>query len=331
MGLATVEEYADMLDAASAGGFAFPAINVTSSQTANAAMRGFAEAESDGIIQVTTGGASYLSGGAGDAAAGAAALAAFTRELAARYPVHIALHTDHCPPDQVDTFVRPLLAESARRRAASEQPLFQSHMFDGSSLPLEENLRISDGLLEECAALGVLLEVECGVVGGAEDDVSGEGAARDDLYTTTDDLLRVADVLGTGERGRYLLAATFGNVHGLYAPGGVELRPEILRDGQGALAATHPGARFQYVFHGSSGSSEEELSEAVSHGVVKVNLDSETQQAFTRAIAEHVAGSVDEKAVFDPRSWGAKAEAAMAARVAAACEQLGSAGRTSLG
>jgi fructose-bisphosphate aldolase class II len=331
MALATAEEYARMLDAASAGGFAYPAVNVTSSETANAAMRGFSEAGSDGIVQVTTGGAKYASGAVGDPAIGAAALATFAGVLARRYPVRIALHTDHCPPEQADSFIRPLLAESARRRATGEEPLFQSHMFDGSTLPLDENLRRSAELLEECARLGLLLEVECGVVGGAEDDVSGEGAGRDELYTTTEDLMRVASVLGTGERGRYLLAATFGNVHGLYTPGGVNLRPEILRDGQEALAAAHPGARFQYVFHGSSGSSDEELRAAVSFGVVKVNLDTDAQYAFTRAIADHVAGGVEDKAAFDPRAWGAKAEAAMAARVAAACEQLGSAGRSTSG
>jgi fructose-bisphosphate aldolase, class II len=331
MALATAEEYARMLDAASAGGFAYPAVNVTSSETANAAMRGFSEAGSDGIVQVTTGGAKYASGAVGDPAIGAAALATFAGVLARRYPVRIALHTDHCPPEQADSFIRPLLAESARRRATGEEPLFQSHMFDGSTLPLDENLRRSAELLEECARLGLLLEVECGVVGGVEDDVSGEGAGRDELYTTTEDLMRVASVLGTGERGRYLLAATFGNVHGLYTPGGVNLRPEILRDGQEALAAAHPGARFQYVFHGSSGSSDEELRAAVSFGVVKVNLDTDAQYAFTRAIADHVAGGVEDKAAFDPRAWGAKAEAAMAARVAAACEQLGSAGRSTSG
>jgi fructose-bisphosphate aldolase, class II len=331
MALATAEEYARMLDAASAGGFAYPAVNVTSSETANAAMRGFSEAGSDGIVQVTTGGAKYASGAVGDPAIGAAALATFAGVLARRYPVRIALHTDHCPPEQADSFIRPLLAESARRRATGEEPLFQSHMFDGSTLPLDENLRRSAELLEECARLGLLLEVECGVVGGAEDDVSGEGAGRDELYTTTEDLMRVASVLGTGERGRYLLAATFGNVHGLYTPGGVNLHPEILRDGQEALAAAHPGARFQYVFHGSSGSSDEELRAAVSFGVVKVNLDTDAQYAFTRAIADHVAGGVEDKAAFDPRAWGAKAEAAMAARVAAACEQLGSAGRSTSG
>jgi fructose-bisphosphate aldolase, class II len=324
------DQYAHMLDAAAAGGYAYPAVNVTSSETLNAALRGFAEAESDGIVEMTTGGAAYVSGATvGRGERGATALASFAHEVAREYGVLVALHTDHCPPNQVDTFIRPLLAESARRHERGEPPLFNSHMFDGSSLPLDDNLRRSSELLEECARAGVLLEVECGVVGGTEDDVSGEGAARERLYTTPEDLLRVAEVLGTGERGRYLLAATFGNVHGRYNPGDVDLRPEILRQGQDALAAVRPGSRFQYVFHGSSGSSEQELHDAVRYGVVKVNVDTDMQFVFTRAIADYVgAHDVDEKEHFDPRSWGRAAEAAMAAAVTQRCALLGSAGRT---
>jgi fructose-bisphosphate aldolase class II len=337
VGMPSPEQYAEMLDAASAGGYAFPAVNVTSSETLNAALRGFAEAESDGIVEVTTSGAAYVSG-AGSGEAGARALAAFAHEVARSYRVLVALHTDHCPPEQLDTFIRPLLAESRRRRDRGDSPLFNSHMFDGSSLPLEDNLRISSALLEDCTRAGVVLEVECGVVGGTEDDVSGEGAEHERLYTTTADLLRVAEVLGTGERGRYLLAATFGNVHGAYAPGHVKLRPEILRAGQEALGGVHPGARFQYVFHGSSGSTTEELQGAVSYGVVKVNVDSDMQYAFTRAIANHVLtryagvlkvdGGLGHKADYDPRSWGRAGAASMAELVAERCELLGSAGRS---
>jgi len=336
--LPSAEQYAAMLDGAAAGGYAFPAINVTSSQTLNAAMRGFAEAGSDGIVQITVGGARYLSGTANDGLTGARAFAVLGRELAARCPVAVALHTDHCPPGDADSFLRPLLVDSGERVAGGEEPLFHSHMFDGSTLPLAENLRISAALLDRCRELGVVLEVECGVVGGEEDGIGAEGVSADRLYTTPEELLQVADALGTGDRGRYLLAATFGNVHGVYAPGRVKLRPEILADGQRALDGTHPGARFQYVFHGSSGSSPEELRAAVDNGVVKVNLDSEAQHAFTRAAAEHMAADPDgvlapdpaqgDKRAYDPRAWGAKAEAAMAERVAMACDQLGSAGRS---
>jgi fructose-bisphosphate aldolase class II len=341
MGIPTTEQYAAMLDAAADSGYAYPAVNVTSSQTLNAAIRGFAEAGSDGIVQVTTGGGQYLAGASGDPIRGARALAAFAHELADAYPVTIALHTDHCPPGQADAFLRPLIAESRARRERGERPLFNSHMFDGSTLPLEDNLRLSSGLLDECTAAGVVLEIECGVVGGEEDAVSAAGVPPDRLYTTTGDLLRVAEVLGTGERGRYLLAATFGNVHGVHAPGQVKLRPEILRDGQEALTAARPGARFEYVFHGSSGSSDEDIQAAISNGVVKINIDSDIQYALTRAIADHVLvnysgvlkidGGIGDKKAYDPRAWGARAETAMAHRVTEACELFGSAGRSLTG
>jgi fructose-bisphosphate aldolase, class II len=336
--LPSPDQYVAMLDGAAAGRYAFPAINVTSSQTLNAAMRGFAEAGSDGIVQVTVGGARYLSGAAKDGLTGARAFAALGRELARRYPVAIALHTDHCPPADVDSFLWPLLADSAGRGERGERPLFHSHMFDGSTLPLGENLHLSAVLLERCRELDVVLEVECGVVGGEEDGIGDAGVSRDRLYTTPEDLLRVADALGTGARGRYLLAATFGNVHGVYAPGHVQLRPEVLADGQEALGRVHAGARFHYVFHGSSGSSQEELRAAIDNGVVKVNLDTEAQYAFTHAAAAHMIANregvladepaLGDKRAYDPRAWGAKAEAGMAQRVAHACEQLGSAGRS---
>jgi fructose-bisphosphate aldolase, class II len=335
----TSEQYAAVLDRASAEAYALPAINVTSSETLNAAMRGLAEAESDGIVQITTGAASFLSGGAiDDMALGARAFAEYARVLGEHYPVFVGLHTDHAPPDKFDAFVRPLIDESQRRRAWGQEPLFNSHMFDGSTLPLDENLRSSAQLLDELASLGIVLELEVGVVGGEEDGITGPEGKRPELYTTTDDLMRVVAALGAGERGRYLLAATFGNVHGVYAPGQVALRPEILGQGQDALAASHPDARFQYVFHGSSGSSPDEVRAAIAGGVVKVNLDTDAQYADTRAVADHlfsnydgvlrIDGDVGRKAAYDPRAWGRKAEAALATRVAEAAELYGSAGRS---
>jgi fructose-bisphosphate aldolase class II len=339
--IATAEQYAAMLDAASAGGYALAAVNVTSSETLNGAMRGFAEAGADGIVQITTGAAEFLSGGAvKDMALGARALAEYARVLGERYPVAIALHTDHAPPERFDAFVRPLIDESRRRRQRGEQPLFQSHMFDGSTLPLEENLSVSARLLDELAPLGVVLEVESGVVGGEEDGIAGPDANNGALYTTTEDLMRVTDVLGAGERGRYLVAATFGNVHGVYAPGNVKLRPAVLGDGQLALAERRRGARFQYVFHGSSGSDPDEVREAIANGVVKVNLDTDAQYTFTRAVADHVFanydgvlridGDVGRKAAYDPRSWGRKAEAELATLVAEATQLFGSSSRSVL-
>jgi len=339
MPIASPEQYAAMLDAASAGRHALAAVNVTSSETLNGVMRGFAAAGADGIVQVTTGAAEFASGGAvRDMALGARALAEYAHVVGARYPVAIALHTDHATPDRFDAFVPPLLEASRRRVERGEEPLFNSHMFDGSPLALEDNLGAAASLLADVAPLGILLEVEVGVVGGEEDGLAGPAAGRPELYTTPGDMLRVAEVLGTGERGRYLLAATFGNVHGIHAGRRAELRPEVLAEGQRALAAAHPGARFDFVFHGSSGTAPPDLRAAIAHGVVKVNGDTDAQYAFTRAVAGHVLteydgvlrvdGGVGRKAAYDPRAWGRKAEAALAAHVAGVAELLGSASRS---
>lgn len=341
MPIATPEVYAEMLDKAKAGAFAYPAINVSSSQTLNAALRGFADAGSDGIVQVSTGGAEYLSGPTvKDMVTGSVAFAAYAAEVAKNYPVNIALHTDHCPKDKLDGFVRPLLAISAERVARGEAPLFQSHMWDGSAVPLEENLLIAEELLEACAKARIILEIEVGVVGGEEDGVVG--AIDDKLYTTPEDALATVAALGIGEKGRYLTALTFGNVHGVYKPGNVKLRPEILKIAQEAVVeklGLEAGARpFDLVFHGGSGSSPEEIAAAVDFGVVKMNVDTDTQYAFTRPAAAHmfanydgvlkVDGEVGNKKVYDPRAWGKAAETGMAERVVEACQNLRSAGTT---
>ena len=338
MPIADPKTYAQMLDAARAGKFAYPAINVSSSESLNAALRGFVEAKSDGIVQVSTGGGEFASGATvKDGVLGAIALAEFAHIVAERCPVNIALHTDHCHPEKVDTFLRPLLAASRERVAAGKGPLFQSHMYDGSPLPLAENMRVAKELLAECAERDIILEVEAGVVGGEEDGVSNEGVAREKLYTTPEDMLAVADALGPGEKGRYLFAATFGNVHGVYKPGNVVLKPTILRDGQAAVEEKYGEAgRFLLVFHGGSGSALEEIRETLDYGVVKMNVDTDTQYALTRAIADHmfknydgvlkVDGDVGVKKVYDPRAWGKAGEASMAARVVEACEDLRSTG-----
>jgi fructose-bisphosphate aldolase class II len=336
MPIATPEVYAQMLDRAKEQGFAYPAINVSSSQTLNAAIRGFAEAGSDGIVQVSTGGAEYLSGqGVKDMVTGSVALAHFARAVAAKYPVQIALHTDHCPSGKLDGFMRPLVQISRERVARGEEPLFQSHMWDGSAVPLAENLQIASELLDQCAAAHVVMEMEIGVVGGEEDGVVGE--MNEKLYSTPDDALATASALGLGERGRYILAATFGNVHGVYKPGHVRLRPAVLKDIQEAVGAKYGKDKpFSLVFHGGSGSDLADIREAISYGVVKMNVDTDTQYAFTRPVAGHmfanydgvlkVDGDVGRKKDYDPRSWGKAAEAGMSARVVEACEDLLSAG-----
>jgi fructose-bisphosphate aldolase, class II len=336
MPIATPEIYAAMLDRAQQGGFAYPAINCTSSETVNAALRGFADAGSDGIIQVSTGGAEFASGTkVKNMVTGAVGLAEFAHIVAAKYDINVALHTDHCQKDKLDTYVRPLIAISQERVNAGENPLFQSHMWDGSAVPLEENLQIAEQLLADAAKARIILEVEIGVVGGEEDGVVGE--MNDKLYTTAEDALRTAEVLGTGEKGRYLLAATFGNVHGVYKPGNVKLRPDVLKEIQDAVGeATGKTKPFELVFHGGSGSDIEDIHAALDYGVVKMNVDTDTQYAFTRPIAGHMLGHYDgvlkidgevgEKKFYDPRSYMKLAEISMAARVVEACEALRSAG-----
>jgi fructose-bisphosphate aldolase class II len=337
MPIATPDEYAVMLDRAKEHGFAYPAINVTSSQTLNAALQGFAEAESDGIIQVSVGTALYLSGKTNNRVAGSLALAAYAHEVAAHYDVRVALHTDHCGSENLDDWVRPLLAHAKDRAAKGLNPLYQSHMWDGSALPLAENLKIAEELLDESAKARTILEIEVGVVGGEEDGVIG--AMNEKMYTTVEDARATIQSLGAGDHGRrYLTALTFGNVHGVYKPGAVRLDPSLLGSIQDVIGR-ETGAKkpFDLVFHGGSGSSAEEISEAVRHGVIKMNIDSDTQYAFTRSIAGHmlsrydqvlkIDGGVGNKKSYDPRSWGKPAEQAMAGRVVEAAVQLGSAGQ----
>jgi len=336
MPIATPETYAAMIDRAKAGHFAYPAINVTSSSTLNATLQGFADAGSDGIVQISTGGAEFLSGQkVKDMVTGAVALAEYAQVVAAKYPVTVALHTDHCPKDKLDTYVRPLLAVSQARVDKGQDPLFQSHMWDGSAVPLTENLQLAQELLAAAAKAHIILEVEIGVVGGEEDGVKAE--INEKLYTTVADGLATAEALGLGEKGRYLTALTFGNVHGVYKPGAVKLRPEVLKEIQDAVGAKYGIERpFDLVFHGGSGSSAQEISDAVDYGVVKMNVDTDTQYAFTRPVAAHmfvnydgvlkVDGEVGNKKAYDPRAWGKAGEAGMAARVVEACERLRSAG-----
>ena len=339
MPIATPDQYADMLDRAKAGAFAYPAFNVSSSSTINAVLQGLSEAGSDGIIQVSTGGADFFAGQSVKArASGALAFAAFATEVAKNYPVTIALHTDHCPKDALEGFVLPLIAASEDVVKKGGEPIFQSHMWDGSAVPLAENLSLAQELLPRMKAIRSILEVEIGVVGGEEDGVSHD--INDSLYTTLEDAIATVEALGLGEQGRYMAALTFGNVHGVYKPGNVKLRPELLAEIQEGLAAkystsAHP---LDLVFHGGSGSTEEEIAEAVRNGVIKMNIDTDTQYAYTRGVAGHmfsnydavlrIDGEVGNKKLYDPRAWGKAAESTMATRVIQATKQLGSVGHS---
>jgi fructose-bisphosphate aldolase class II len=340
MPIATPEQYAEMLDKAKKGGFAYPAINVSSSSTINAVLQGLSEAGSDGILQVTTGGADYFAGQSVKArASGALAFAAFATEVAKNYPVTVALHTDHCPKDALDGFVMPLIAASEAEVKAGRHPIFQSHMWDGSAVPLAENLEIARDLLPRMKAIHAILEVEIGVVGGEEDGVQHEGS-NDALYTTLGDVAAAVEALGLGEQGRYMAALTFGNVHGVYKPGNVKLRPELLAEIQQGIAQKYgtDALPLDLVFHGGSGSTDDEISTAVKNGVIKMNIDTDTQYAFSRSVADSVLrnydgflkvdGEMGNKKVYDPRAWGKTAETAMAKRVVEATQQLGSAGHS---
>ena len=338
MAVVSHSEYQEMLNRAKKNGFAYPAINVSSSQTLNAALAGLQAAGSDGILQVSTGGADYLSGPTiKNRVSGALAFAAFAREVAKNYSIKVALHTDHCAEDQLDGFVRPLVALSEQSVRGGAEPIFNSHMWDGSAVPLGRNLEIAKELLASCSKANIILEIEVGVVGGEEDGV--EGGMGDHLYTTVDDGMKTAEALGLGENGRYLTALTFGNVHGVYKPGNVKLRPELLAEIQSSVGAKYGKQMpFDLVFHGGSGSTPEEIATAVRNGVVKMNIDTDTQYAFTRPVVDHmlknydgvlrIDGEVGDKKTYDPRAWGKAAEAGMAKRVALAAQELGSAGKS---
>ncbi len=338
MPVADYTTYCRMLDHAKDGRFAYPAINVTSPTTANAALQAFAEQKSDGIIQVSTGGGEFASGLAlNNGATGAISIAQHIHLVAEHYPVNVALHTDHCRPKKVDGFLRPLIAETSRRRATGQPNLFSSHMFDGSELSLKENMAISLELLDLCAENEIVLEVEAGVVGGEEDGMDHSGQPAEKLYTTPDDMLEVYETLK--DHGRFMFAATFGNVHGVYKPGNVKLKPGILREGQAAVTGKYGNAAsLDLVFHGGSGSSLEEIHETLDYGVIKMNIDTDTQYAFTRPIVDHVMKNYDgvlkiedevgNKKVYDPRSYLKIAEAAMVERVKLACDELRSTGTT---
>ena len=345
MPVVTFERYCEMLDKALREGFAYPAINVLEIATLNAAIEGFAAAKSDGIVQIGVGAGTHTSGAVKDAVLGAITLAEHARRVAEKYDINVAIHSDHCPTDKIETFLKPLILETARRRAAGQPNLFNSHMYDGSGLPLTENMRHALPLLEMCRDNDIILEVEAGVVGG-EEDLSDQSDRSDrlvrshsKLYTTPDDMLFVHETLSRVKGARFMLAATFGNVHGVYKPGRVLLKPTILRNGQEAVVKKYgEESRFRLVFHGGSGTTVEEIRESIQYGVVKMNIHTDTQYAFTRAVADHmlknydgvlrIDGEVGVKQAYLASTWIDRGRSAMAERVVRACEELGSAGKT---
>ena len=339
MPIVDYKKYVAMLEKARQEHYAYPAINITTTDTLNAAIEGFAAAESDGIIQVSTGGGAHASGNLKDMVLGSIVLAEQAHRIAEKYDINIALHTDHCLTDKIETYLKPLIAETAKRRAAGQPNLFNSHMYDGSAVSLEENLKNAVELLKLCTENEIILEVEAGVVGGEEDGVNAENIGKEKLYTTPEDMLTVYEELSKVKGGKYMFAATFGNVHGVYKPGNVVLKPTILKEGQDEVTAKYgEAARFFLVFHGGSGSSIEEIHETLNYGVIKMNVDTDTQYAFTRPVVDHmftnydkvlkVEGEVGVKKLYDPRAWLKKARSGMADRVVQACNDLKSAGKS---
>lgn len=342
MPVATPKQFEAMLDAAQEGGYAYPAINCSSLVTINAALKAFADMKSDGIIQFSTGAGQFASGlNHKNTVLGTIALAELTHRLAEQYGVLVALNTDHCRPHVAPDFLDPLIEATAQRRARGENNLFQNHMLDASELALEENLEISKKYLAKCAENEIVLEVEAGVVGGEEEGAAGsEDTPDEDLYTTPEDMMAVYEALHP--LGRFTFAATFGNVHGHYKPGAVKLRPEILKQGQEAVTGKYGAdAEFDLVFHGGSGSTLEEIRETLDYGVVKMNVDTDTQYAFTRPIASHmlqnydgvlkIDGEIGNKKAYDPRAYLKAAEEGMAARIGVACDDLLSTGKSIAG
>jgi len=333
------KKYVAMLEKAQKEAYAYPAINITTTDTINAAIEGLVAANSDGIIQVSTGGGQHATGNLKDAVLGAITLAEHIHRIADRYDINIALHTDHCQTDKIDTFLKPLIAETARRRAAGQPNLFNSHMYDGSAVPLKENMQHAVELLKLCAENEIILEVEAGVVGGEEDGVNAENVGKEKLYTTPTDMIAVYEALNSVKGAKYMFAATFGNVHGVYKPGNVVLKPTILKEGQEAVTDKYgEAARFFLVFHGGSGSTIEDIHETLNYGVIKMNIDTDTQYAFTRPVVDHmfmnydkvlkVEGEVGVKKLYDPRAWLKAGRKGMADRVVRACNELKSAGKS---
>ena len=327
---------------------ALPAVNVIGSHTANAALVAAKEAKAPVIVQLSNSGAQFYAGKTIDNAAQAASIAGsiagalHVRTLAEVYGVPVILHTDHCAAKLLP-WIDGVLTAGEAYFAKNGEPLFSSHMLDLSEEPLEHNLEICRKYLTRMAKLKMTLEIELGVTGGEEDGVDNSNVEHSKLYTSPEDVLRSYDVLGPV--GNFTVAASFGNTHGVYAPGNVKLKPSILRDSQDFVAKERKTASKQpldFVFHGGSGSTPEEITEAVSYGVIKMNIDTDTQWSFTQPIKKFM----DEKSAYlqsqlgnpegpskpnkkyiDPRGWVHLGEKGMTARLVEAFKDLGAFGK----
>ena len=347
-GVVTGEDYKAMVAAAKAGGYALPAVNVTGTNTANAVMEAAAKAGSDVIIQLSNGGGQFYAGqGMEDAfkakVLGSVSAAQHVHLLAEHYGICAAMHTDHANKKLIP-WVEALLDEGEKFYEANGKPLFSSHMLDLSEETIDFNLSECARLLERMSRMGMSIEIELGVTGGEEDGVGSdieEGADNSKLYTQPEDVLQAYDKLNS--IGHFSIAASFGNVHGVYKPGNVKLRPEILKNSQALVEKTHNTGPnpLHLVFHGGSGSEKSKITEAVGYGVFKMNIDTDTQFAFAEEVGKFVEENpkafkyqIDPddgtpyKKLYDPRKALRKGEEGIVTRLQEAFEDLGSKGKS---
>lgn len=347
-GVVTGRDYQVLVDAAKAGGYALPAVNVTGTNSLNAVMEAAARAKSDIIVQLSNSGAAFYAGagmpdGFQAKVQGAVAAAQHAHLLARHYGVCVVMHTDHANRELIP-WVEAMLDEGEQFHQRTGKPLYSSHMLDLSADPIDFNLSECARILERMARIDMSLEIELGVTGGEEDGIGSdfdEGADNSKLYTQPADVLRAYELLNP--IGHFSVAASFGNVHGVYKPGNVKLRPEILRNSQDLVQKTHGTEHnpLNLVFHGGSGSEKEKITEAVSYGVFKMNIDTDTQFAFSEPIGKFVEANarafkyqVDPedgtpyKKFYDPRKYLRAAELGIVARLQEACEDLGSLGKS---
>ncbi len=347
-GVVTGEDYRTLVAACKAGGYALPAVNVVSSGTINAVLEAAAKNRSDVIIQLSNGGAQFYAGQGlpdGDAAKvlGAVSAARHVHLLAEQYGVCVILHTDHANKKLIP-WVERLLDHGEAFFQETGKPLFSTHMLDLSEEPLDWNLAECARLLKRMAPMGMSMEIELGVTGGEEDGVGAdidESADNAHLYTQPEDVLEAYEMLSP--LGHFSVAASFGNVHGVYKPGNVKLRPEILRNSQALVQERHGTGPnpLNLVFHGGSGSEKAKITETLGYGVFKMNIDTDTQFAFAAAVGRYVEQNpkafkyqVDPetdapyKKQYDPRKWLRAAELGVVERLTEAFIDLNSQGKS---
>ncbi|KAI0901253.1 hypothetical protein F4806DRAFT_187592 [Annulohypoxylon nitens] len=329
--------------------FALPAVNVTSSSTVNAVLEAAKESRSPVVIQVSNGGAAFFAGksipnGNQEASvAGAIAAAHFIRSVAPVYGVPVILHSDHCAKKLLPWLDGMIDADEAFFKEHGT-PLFSSHMIDLSEEPLDYNIETTAKYLKRSAPLNLWLEMEVGLTGGEEDGVNNEDVDNNSLYTQPEDILAIYEALSPISP-LFSIAAGFGNVHGVYQPGNVKLHPELLGKHQAHVAKKLNDGQAKpvyFVFHGGSGSSKNEFLEAISHGVVKVNLDTDLQWAYLTGHRDFIVKNIDylktqvgnpegphkpNKKKYDPRVWVREGEKTMKARVIEAFEDFRTAGK----